>query len=159
MDSVENIVQKHHKSKELRFHSLSNVSNSNHRYESITKTSYNPTNTLRSSYDNLIGVSPRDSLFSKIQRFDPIAQSVDLSKVGAVGAKCKINTALRKTNQRLLKNVDFPMLKRLMEKEGKTLNTIKGKKIQLNDYDIKENARPNKMQLMSIPQKPVEVYD
>jgi hypothetical protein len=98
-------------------------------------------------------------MFTKIQRFDPLTKSLDLSKVGAVDTKCKINAALRKTNQRLLKNVDFPMLKRLMENDSKPIPTIKGRKIQLNDYDIKENARPNKMQLMSIPQRPSEVYD
>lgn len=35
----------------------------------------------------------------------------------------------------------------------------KDKLIHINDYNIKENAMPNKEQIMLIPQKPSMVFD
>lgn len=92
-------------------------------------TRYNSTDTF-SRYDG--NSSARDSSkfltlkksqeiprFRVLPKDDPRTKSLDLAKLGAIDKKRKFNDALRKTNQRLLKNVDFPLLTKLMQKESK----------------------------------------
>lgn len=86
-------------------------------------------------------------------------RSLDIDKLGATDKKWKINVALRKTNQRLLKNADFPLLSKIILKEKSLTLIPPPKKLQTNDYDIKEMSSPNKIQLVRIPQKPSKVYD
>jgi hypothetical protein len=115
---------------------------------------------MRSSFDNLNTYSTQDSSerLHPLKMQNPITKSINLETLGAVNKKHKINVALRKQNQKLLKNVDFPLLKNIMKKDCKG-NTKAGPVIQVSDYNIKEMHRPNKQQLMAIPQKRVRVYD
>jgi hypothetical protein len=124
---------------------------------------------MRSFNDNLNTYSNKESNQNfptinesptyRILSENPLTRSLDVDKLGAIDKKFKLNVALRKSNQRLLKNVDFQLLTKIMQKDIKSKGRPKDKLIHINDYNIKENAMPNKDQIMLIPQRPSMVFD
>lgn len=128
---------------------------------------------MRASFDNTNSHSTRDTT----QRFNPLRNSTKLSgTVDLLNSERNNNlpqilipshaeSVLKRTNQRLLKNVDMSRLKKLMRKNSESLEMIKSKKINTNsikqyqDYNILENTRPVKKNYMTIPQKPSVIYD
>mmetsp|Transcript_4406 Transcript_4406/g.3692 ORF Transcript_4406/g.3692 Transcript_4406/m.3692 type:complete len:111 (-) Transcript_4406:662-994(-) len=60
---------------------------------------------------NLFQNSQEVPTFRITKQNDPRVKSLSIDKIGAIDKKHKYNVALRKTNQRLLKNVDFNLLK------------------------------------------------
>jgi hypothetical protein len=90
---------------------------------------------------------------------NPLVGSLDVNRLGATDKKFKLNVALRNSNQRLLKNVDFELVKKMMQKDTQNKGRPKDKLMLINDYNIKESGSPNRNQIMLIPQKPIAVYD
>mmetsp|Transcript_3411 Transcript_3411/g.3161 ORF Transcript_3411/g.3161 Transcript_3411/m.3161 type:complete len:87 (+) Transcript_3411:288-548(+) len=57
--------------------------------------------------------------FKILPEDDPRTKSLNLEKLGSIDKKRKFNDALRKSNQRLLRNIDLPLVKKIMEKQSK----------------------------------------
>lgn len=140
------------------------------RYHS--KDTFKDSTLMRSSFDNFNIQSTRENMkkFHPLRKSDQFSGSYELLNNDApnlpeILIPSQIDNVLKKTNQRLLKNVDKGRLKKVMRRNKQSLEMIKKKKInsssikQYQDYNIRESSEPKKHNYLTIPQKPSKVYD
>jgi DNA-binding PucR family transcriptional regulator len=138
----------------------------------FTRYSSKENSLTRASFDGMNLYSTRDSnkKFHPLRNSEQFTGSYDLLKTESpnlpeILIPSNIDNVLKKTNQRLLRNIDPGKLKKAIEKNKESMNMIKNKKIntkaikQYQDYNIRENCNPVKKNYMTIPQKPSKVYD
>lgn len=107
-DSLEAIISRANEQKAIQMRSYSNkpVNNFNTRYsmnEGSIKSFNENLNTYSTKDSNQNFPTINESPTYRILNENPLARSLDVDRLGAIDKKFKLNVALRKSNQRLLK--------------------------------------------------------